>query len=79
MKHTGVGGFSIYCDCIDKQIEILDNSHRGRTLLKLEIKIKVNWKSRKTKDCQKTPHIKRKAWKQSLLDPSEKASLLSWF
>lgn len=37
---------------------------RRRPPLKLEVKAKVNWKSRKTKDCQKTPEIKRNSWKR---------------
>lgn len=60
---TWMGGSLIPCDYIVKHIETWGNIHR-RTALKLEVKIKVNWKSRKTKVCQKTWEIKRTTWKR---------------
>lgn len=61
---TWVGGSLIPWDYIVKHVETWGIVHRRRTPLKLEVKIKVNWKSRKTKDFQKTPENKRTAWKR---------------
>lgn len=61
---TWVGGSLIPCDYIVKHVETWGIYIRRRPPLKLEVKAKVNWKSRKTKDCQKTPEIKRNAWKR---------------
>lgn len=61
---TWVGGSLIPWDYIVKHVETWGIVDRRKTPLKLEVKIKVNRKSRKTKDCQKTPENKRTAWKR---------------